>query len=452
MRKHLIFALLTAATLTWGNTCAAENQPELPGSSPSIRKATLGQIYRYAREMYRSGKYPEAITAFKEMLSVDCNNEIAQYHLMKIARSSPKYDDLNVYLKGLPCKLHNFEEEDFLPSSLYYETDVSLMQEQLGYYNKRYRIAKDSLANAADNYSKLTKELEEEIESLRTKLDNTPATAKPNQLTPSSEQQPKETPAAASVIQETAPKATATETVTTKPALANAAETKEITLKAQVASNAPVAAIKSEPITEPAVAQNVTAKAAEAKAAPVTETINAKAPTAEPVAVKDAVVNAVEVKQAVPEAKATTVAANVLTTAAAASENSLTNQDKQADAQRQSAMSLTDQTIADLKSQLAEERVRHQDEIIRLRQGMTDSEQKAALQAKDAEMAAKDQELNSLQQKFESIQVKLRDIEKAVRDKNAAIKALKKEVNESTPATENTVAGKKDDAKAQNKN
>jgi tetratricopeptide (TPR) repeat protein len=153
-----------------GGVASAESTPILPGSGPSIREVTLSQIFRYGREMYRYGNYPEAIQAFKQMLEISCNNELAQYHLMKIARKSPEYKDLETYLNNLPCKVHNFDEEDFLPASLYYETDTELLQEQLVYYNQRYRIAKDSLQKAVTNYGSMTKELEDEVGSLRQQL------------------------------------------------------------------------------------------------------------------------------------------------------------------------------------------------------------------------------------------------------------------------------------------
>ena len=166
MKRHFLVLSIAAVLILSAQTFAAA-APVLPGNSPSVREVALSQIYRYAREMYRAGNYPEAIKSFKEMLAIDCSNKIAQYHLMKIAQKTPEYAELDAFLKALPCGQHNFEEEDFLPASLYYTADTDLLQEQLTVYNKRYRIAKSKLEDAADNYTKLTKELEDEIESLR---------------------------------------------------------------------------------------------------------------------------------------------------------------------------------------------------------------------------------------------------------------------------------------------
>jgi Skp family chaperone for outer membrane proteins len=168
--KNLRGIILTALVAILGGAAFAETMPILPGSESSIREVTLAQIFRYGREMYRYGNYPEAVQAFKQMLAIDCNSEVAQYHLMKISRKSPEYKDLETYLKNLPCPVHNFDEEDFLPASLYSESDPELMQEQLIFYNKRYRIAKASLIKAANNYGALTQELEDEITSLRKQL------------------------------------------------------------------------------------------------------------------------------------------------------------------------------------------------------------------------------------------------------------------------------------------
>ncbi len=170
--KFSIWFFTTALVLSLSGQALAETEgvPVLPGTGSNIREVTLSQIFRYGREMYRYGNYPEAVKAFKEMLSIDCSNSLAQYHLMKIARKSPEYKDLDAYLKNLSCPVHNFNEEDFLPASLYYLADADLMQEQLTFYNKRYRLAKATMADAAQNYGNLTKELEEEISSLRQQL------------------------------------------------------------------------------------------------------------------------------------------------------------------------------------------------------------------------------------------------------------------------------------------
>lgn len=170
--RFLILPLFLCFQLT------ANAGPILPGSEPSIREVTLSQIYRYAREMYRYGNYPQAIKSFQTMLDMECENSLAQHHLMKLAKKK-EFEYLSEYLNNLPCEKKNFDEDDFLPASLYYETDNELMQEQLSYYNKRYRIAKAGIREAADNYSRLTKELEDEIITLRTQMagqTNQPAT------------------------------------------------------------------------------------------------------------------------------------------------------------------------------------------------------------------------------------------------------------------------------------
>ncbi len=160
----LIFACL-AATTTFASL---PEQPDLP--TTSIRATTDAQMYRYGRELYRKGDYKEAARVFERILAIDCKNKLAQYHLQKIAAQGGAFKDVAKFLKNLPCPAYNFSDEDFLPSSLYYEKDADLVLEQLAMYTKRYRSTRSELTTQISQYKNMITQLEDRTKTLSSSL------------------------------------------------------------------------------------------------------------------------------------------------------------------------------------------------------------------------------------------------------------------------------------------
>lgn len=170
-------ALAIAAPVSLAQTKAYKPpvlKPRPVASEPgelNILELTSAEMYRYGREMYLRGNAGEAAKVFLQMLKVDCSNKVAQYHLRKIAAEVPSLAFLNDKLDALPCKSHDFTQEDFLPASIYYEKDANLVLEQLLSYKKRYRLNEKEMAAKIDEYMLLVKELETTVGMLS---DNAP--------------------------------------------------------------------------------------------------------------------------------------------------------------------------------------------------------------------------------------------------------------------------------------
>ncbi len=140
----------------------------------NILELTSAGMYSYGREMYLRKNYNEAAKVFIQMLSLNCSNKVAQYHLRKIAAEVPSLAFLNAKLDQLPCKPHDFTKEDFLPASIYYEKDPDLILEQLISYKDRYRLSEKDMAQKVDQYIVMVKELEATVWMLKRE---TPLTA-----------------------------------------------------------------------------------------------------------------------------------------------------------------------------------------------------------------------------------------------------------------------------------
>lgn len=169
MKKISLFSLVTGLFLIIGSFSCAEAPPtnNAEGMPPLYaREVTLSQIYRYGREMYRAGNYAEAVPAFKRMITFDCRNALAHYHLQQISKKDTHFKDLNDYLAGLSCKGYDFMEEDFLPAGALYENDAALLQSQLANYSQRVRNAKLALMERAKVYDEDVLRLEKELNDI----------------------------------------------------------------------------------------------------------------------------------------------------------------------------------------------------------------------------------------------------------------------------------------------
>ena len=164
---HCIFSCLMITALAAPVVCAA--QPKTPSPASTIKPAkfqlsilalTNAQNYRYGREMFLSGNYPEAVKAFREILRLDCHNRVAQYHLLKISTQDPDFAYLKDELKNLPCGAYDFSKEDFLPASLYYEKDTDILLEQIISYHQRQRMNEDEMKAQAEKYNRMVTDLE----------------------------------------------------------------------------------------------------------------------------------------------------------------------------------------------------------------------------------------------------------------------------------------------------
>ena len=162
----LVFAMIPVMTAF---SAPSQNSDLLP---MNIREETNAQMYRYGRELYRKGNYREAAQVFEQILKIDCKNKLAQYHLQKISAQGKQFKDVTKFLNDLPCPTYNFSNEDFLPSSLYYEKDPELILEQLALYNKRYRDTRSELTGQISQYKNMIAELEEKTKALAASLDS----------------------------------------------------------------------------------------------------------------------------------------------------------------------------------------------------------------------------------------------------------------------------------------
>lgn len=164
------FSLLLAGIPAMANAAAEEANPdpvyETRFANLNVKELTNAQIFKYGRELYRKGDYAQAVKVFQRMLKGDCENRLAQYHIQKIAQKGPQYQYLQDYLQNLPCEKYNFTDEDFLPASLYYETDNDLLLAQIVAYNKRYRDCKASLSARLTEYESSIKDMEQRLNEL----------------------------------------------------------------------------------------------------------------------------------------------------------------------------------------------------------------------------------------------------------------------------------------------
>ncbi|MBF0386858.1 MAG: hypothetical protein HQL20_03265 [Candidatus Omnitrophica bacterium] len=174
--KHVLSVLFTALIFTpaavFAEVSTANPSSDLDLLTMNMRDLTVNETMRYAREMYRKGDYGEAAKAFQSILRKDCLNRLAQYHLQKIAQSGPEFAYLKDYLRKLPCEKYNFNEEDFLPAAFYFEKDNDLLLEQLVAYNKRYRNNKSSLAAKIAEYNAVAAQLERRTQEMTAELNS----------------------------------------------------------------------------------------------------------------------------------------------------------------------------------------------------------------------------------------------------------------------------------------
>ena len=154
----------TTKTNAQDNKAAATIKPRK--YTLNIMELTNAQNYRYGREMFLTGNYPEAVRTFREILRLDCRNRLAQYHLMKIASMDPDYSYLMDELKHLPCAAYDFVKEDFLPASIYYEKDTGILLAQIIAYNKRQRLTENEMKTQAGKYNDMVAGLEARITNL----------------------------------------------------------------------------------------------------------------------------------------------------------------------------------------------------------------------------------------------------------------------------------------------
>jgi hypothetical protein len=141
-------------------------------------------MYRYGREMYLRGKFPEAAKVFLQILKNDCGNKIAQYHLRQIANKSPELAFLNAKLDKLPCKSYDFTKEDFLPASVYYEKDPDIILEQMISQNMRRRLSEKEMAEKIDQYMIMVRELESTVSMLKQAAASPVVTSSPGMIDP----------------------------------------------------------------------------------------------------------------------------------------------------------------------------------------------------------------------------------------------------------------------------
>lgn len=166
MKKISFFTLLAGLSFLGLTAPHAASSPTRTTEEPFVyaREATLSQIYRYGREMYRIGNYPEAIAAFKRMIIYDCRNALAHYHLQQISKKEPRFNYLTNYLKNLSCLGYDFLEEDFLPAGALYEKDAALLKAQLAAYSQRVRHTKIAMMEHAKTYDTEVAGLEKELQ------------------------------------------------------------------------------------------------------------------------------------------------------------------------------------------------------------------------------------------------------------------------------------------------
>lgn len=139
-------------------------------SSINIRTATNAQMYRHGRELFRKGDYREAAQVFQRIIASDCQNQLAHYHLQKIAAQGKEFKDIADFLKNLSCPAPDTTGDNFLPAVLYYEKDADLLLEQLAAYNRRYQTTRSELSNQISRYKNMIAQLEEKTQSLSSSL------------------------------------------------------------------------------------------------------------------------------------------------------------------------------------------------------------------------------------------------------------------------------------------
>lgn len=128
------------------------------------------EMNRYGREMYLAGNYTEAVKTFKKVLSMDCSNTLAQYHLRQIMRKGWDSKELGAYFNSLPCANCNFPEEDFVAAAILYTRDPEILQEQILAYNKRFRNSQADLTRQVISYAEIAENLDEKISYLENAL------------------------------------------------------------------------------------------------------------------------------------------------------------------------------------------------------------------------------------------------------------------------------------------
>lgn len=162
--------LLIIGLLLCGGALAQPTQDL--GSGFNIRDMVQAQIYRYAREQFLKKNYAESQNAFERILKINCENRVAQYHLQKIASMGREYHSAEAFLNNLSCPKYDFQEEDFLPISVFYESDADLVLEQMLVYNQKYRIAKNILFNKIEEQTNQTTRLEGTLDEISASLES----------------------------------------------------------------------------------------------------------------------------------------------------------------------------------------------------------------------------------------------------------------------------------------
>ena len=179
--KRSAFAIITASCmlLISGPLCFAQTRPDpkLPVQAPesiapskyemNIQDLANSQIYRYGREMFLAGNYPEAAKVFLEMLRLDCHSKIARYHLEKIADIAPRLGFLREKLKNSTCGAKNLKQEDYLPAKAYYQDDPSLLLDLLLASHTKNRLNEQDMKEQLAHYATLTGDLETTIKVLK---------------------------------------------------------------------------------------------------------------------------------------------------------------------------------------------------------------------------------------------------------------------------------------------
>jgi DNA repair exonuclease SbcCD ATPase subunit len=178
-------AITPAAPDTTKDTANAPAATPPPVAAPktdiSMRQLLNAETYRYGREMYLRGNYPEAARVFLKMLSLECGNRIARYHLQEIAQKSPDLAFLTEKLKQLPCKADDGPMDEMLSAKLYYEKDPDLLLEQLISDRNNHRLTEEELNAKVTRYTKMISELESAVNTLKAVRPSSDASPAPRQ-------------------------------------------------------------------------------------------------------------------------------------------------------------------------------------------------------------------------------------------------------------------------------
>ncbi len=151
--------------------------------STTIREMTVAQIYRHARELYLHKKYQEAIPAFQKMISLDCHNKLAHYHLKLIIKKSSSYAYLNQYLNDLNCQQERHDPDGLIPSSFFYETDPSLLQAHMIQRNRKNIETQQHLENILKEYVTTTNLLQTQVNDLSLMIETNKITMETTEIT-----------------------------------------------------------------------------------------------------------------------------------------------------------------------------------------------------------------------------------------------------------------------------